>query len=206
MLTVKVSITSKLGKIRNALEGPPMQRLLKVTATDIVAQVRRNVATEGKPSGDFAQLSGWNQGGGVASKGAREKRSAAQLRQSQRKTGVLEGHSTSDARMASKRVSKHAGYARQKERDFEAGKIPFGPAERWRRTGALVAALVGVIFVTSERSWVELHAGAIGSDEDKRLTALSLGTSNMPARNPTLHMVEVENRFKERLAKLLDGL
>lgn len=198
MLTVKLSITSKLAKIREKLTGAPMKALMKVTGTDIVANVRREVVTQGKPGGGFAQLSGFNQG----SKGA------ARERNRQRKIGLLDDNGSKRTRDQSlaKTGSKHAGYAAQKERDHEAGKIPYGAAERWRRTGGLVAALVGVIFMTPTSARVELHAGEVGSDEDKKLTALALGTPNMPARNPTLRMEPVESRFMERLKKLLGGL
>lgn len=202
MLTITVQLTSKLAALRNKLTGPPMQRLLKQTGDDIVAQVRRNIMTEGKSTGSFAQLSGWNQGA----------RLAAKARNKQRKGGFVEPSASSKARdrhTAKHGVSKHAGYAREKEIAHEEGRSAFGPDVKLRYSEKLVQSLVGVVVMDSRSSRAELHAEGTypnGTAVDEVLGFHVHGTEKMPARNPTANMAQVEARFADRLKRLVSSV
>jgi hypothetical protein len=179
--------------------GEPMRALLTDGGNDGVAQVRRNIVTEGKPSGSFAPLQGTNEGARVGAK----------TRNQQRKVGVLDGtraERARDKRTAKHGVSRHAGYARQKERDHDAGRIPYGPEEKLRRTGDLERSLTSRVILTGNTARVELHAEGekrAGLSNDDLLSLLAFGTDRMPARNPAVNMLQVEARFAERLRRLL---
>lgn len=200
MLTFDCKIRDGLvEEIIAKVQGEPMRQLLQDAGNDGVAQVRRNIVTEGKPSGSFAPLQGTNEGARVGAK----------LRNQQRKVGILDGTQAErirDKRTAKHGVSRHAGYARQKERDQEAGRIPYGPEEKLRRTGELERSLVAVVTLTQSTARVELHAEGekrAGLSNDDLLSLLAFGTPRMPARNPAVNMLQVEARFAERLRRLL---
>lgn len=198
MITFSVSVTpGVVEEIREALTGEPMRRLLQEAGNDAVAQVRRNIVTEGKASGSFAQLSGYNQGN----------KPAARLRIQQRKVGILDGTQMERKRdkKTAKQGSQHAGYALQKERDHDKGKIPYGPDEKLRRTGDLSEQLVARVTLDDKTARVEIHAEGTkrGISNDELLSLLAFGTEKMPARNPAVNMMQVEARFAERVRRLL---
>ncbi len=198
MIILKVSIESLVPEMRKQLQGEPMRQLLEQTGRDAVAQFRRNIVTEGKSSGTFAPLSGWNQGG----------RTLAKARQKERKAGTREAKGAARDKHTSKHgVSRHAGYARQKERDKAEGKIPYGPEQKGARTGGMLAALVGVCSMTADAARVEIKAEGRTDDGASYQTVLESFTygipGQQPARDATVNLAQVEARFQNRVVDLV---
>lgn len=192
-IIIRDGLTAELIK---TMTGEPMRRLLQTTGDAGVAQVRRNIVTEGKASGSFAPLSGYNQGAKVQAK----------ERNRQRRIGILDGSAGRDKHTAKHGVSRHAGYARQKERDFEAGKLIAGPDQKLVATGDLERSLIAVVTMQTNLARVALHAvgeKSSGISNADLLALLAFGTADMPARNPALNMQQVEERFQANVDRLL---
>lgn len=190
---------SKLKEIEKRLRGPGFDSLLQKIAADMVAQVRRNIVTEGKPSGSFAKLSGYNA----------NNKADAKERIRQQKKGLRDDVDVAKEKRRIASSSRHTGYARQKEADHEAGRIPFGPGERLRRTGNLVENLTARVTKTAGGARIAIGAegrASSGITNEELLSFLSFGTETMPARNPTINMVQFETRMRADLQKLIGGV
>lgn len=192
-VTAKVRGPGLAEELRAKLRGPEMEALLVEVADDMVAQVRRNVMTEGGPGGKWPQLSGYN--------------ARVQQRRDMREAKKA-GLEVAKQRKTAASTSRHDGYARQKEVDVAAGRAKFGPMERLRATGGLVAALVARIKRLADRIRVELGADGNapnGTPYDVVLEANAKGTATIPARDPTANMEQFEKRTGARLQRLLSS-
>jgi hypothetical protein len=190
-------VNSLAEDVKKKLTGPRLLRFLRRMAPSMVAQVRREFVTRGGPSGDWEKLSGWNEGG----------RTQAKTRQAQRKTGVRDDSGAArDKNTAKNGVSKHAGYAREKEAGRTPGHGRFGAAVRGRDSGGLVASLVGIASAWGDGGTLELKAegtNADGVEHQTILKTMTYGLNGQPVRSAVENMEQFEDRFVAELRKLV---
>jgi hypothetical protein len=108
-----------------------------------------------------------------------------------------------------KKGNRHAGYAAQKQRDFEAGKLEAGADQKLVATGDLERSLYAEVTMAPNLAQVTVRARGkkpSGIANDDLLILLASGTPRMPARNPALNMQQVEARAHTRVAKLFGSV
>lgn len=191
--------------LRERLHGPAFDAFLKEVQTDMVEQVRRNVVSMGGPGGRWPPLSGFNV---RRAERAEAKRTIRGLRGAGLSLGDLDSDRAAQLRRQAATSGRHSGYAAQKEAGVAAGRLKFGPAERLRATGGMVAALVAKVTRFAYRTVIALTAEGTapnGTPYDVVLRAHTTGTATIPQRNPTANMEQFEKRVGARLRRLLSG-
>lgn len=200
----RVVVTGKpAGRARAAL-----LELCNELGKDMADQVRANMVRFGKPGGDggWPPLSGYGQGSKSSHARAAKAHTAAAKRTDgeQRQSHRLEAAKHRAAAKAS--VSRHAGYARQKEMGSTPGHGTFKANDLLRDTGALFASIAARVVERAGAVVISLIAegSAAGrSITNQRLLEVhSLGEGDMPQRDPTQKMDNYEKRVRRRVEEL----
>lgn len=200
VVKAKVRVPS-VKEIESRVKGAKFKKLLDDIAKDMGDQARINIRKFGAPGGKWPQLSGFN-GNSVDAKIGRIKDRAMRSGMSAGEARALAAEEARKERAArrKKKVTRHIGYAREKERDRDKGKIPYGPADRLTRTGTLRAAMDGEVIL--ERARVEMVARGDhgdGMSNQELFVAHATGEGNLPVRNPAEDMTNFLERTRRRI-------
>lgn len=191
VVKVKVGVPSAK-ELEDRLKGAKFRKFLDDVAKDMGDQARVNIRKFGAPGGRWPTLSGFNE---------RVQRKKAA------KAAIKDGGDTAGNRRRAKtdtKFSKHSGYAREKERDRDAGRIPYGPADRLVRTGTLRESMAGVVMLDRNRvEMIALGDHGDGMTNQELFVAHATGEGNLPVRNPAEDMNNFLERTKRRLRDLL---
>jgi hypothetical protein len=207
MLRVRTKVVT--AGIPNARAKAALKALCEELGKDMADQVRANMVRFGKPGGDggWPPLSGYNQGGKAAHTRAAKAHTAASKRTEgeQRQSHRLEA--AKHRKAAKDGVSRHAGYARQKEAGRTPGNGTFKATDLLRDTGALFASLAASVVERAGAIVISLIAEGTGTGRSitnqRLLEVHTLGEGNMPQRDSTQKMTNYEKRIERRVRDLM---